>query len=245
MGLNTLWQPGGPYASRAGSSIGVAARAVASARARHIADRHPSVDTEPYRASRPSVELENMEVELLVRAKDLDHKQESWTMGEDIELEAALDEKLEDIVEMILDRHQLRFPENTVPKLDNSRFDIVVPPDHKVDKKHYHYQLRRIGLTVKDNVLEIHPTTVGIWLWHPMDYYVDQFKAALVKRIGDEVVELCDLVHCDLVHKPPVIRTSTKVFLRKYPEVFLVTTSLRSNRSNVRMNKDLSPPIFL
>ena len=184
-----------------------------------------------------------MEVELLVRAVDLDHKQEPWNMGEDIELEAALDEKLEDIVEMILDRHQLRFPENTMPKLDSSRYDIVVPPDHKVDKKHYHYQLRRIGLTVKDNVLEIHPTTVGIWLWHPMDYYVEQFKAALLKRLGNDVVDLCDLVHS--VAKPPVLRTSTKVFLRKYPETFLVTTSLRSDRSNVRVNKDMSPPIFL
>ena len=44
-----------------------------------------------------------MEVELFVRAKDLDHSGELWVMGEDIELEAALDEKLEDIVEMISD----------------------------------------------------------------------------------------------------------------------------------------------
>ena len=79
-----------------------------------------------------------MEVELFVRAKDLDHSGELWVMGEDIELEAALDEKLEDIVEMILDRHQLRFPEGTMDKLHTSRFDIVVPPDHKVDKKQYH-----------------------------------------------------------------------------------------------------------
>lgn len=184
-----------------------------------------------------------MEVELLVRARDYDHRKELYNMGEDLEIEAALDEKLDDIIEMILDRHQQRFPEGTMEKLHTSRFDIVVPPDHVVDKKQYHYQLRRIGLTVKDNILEIRPTTVGIWLWHPMDYYVEQYKEHLIKVIGDRQVELCDLVH--EVKKPPVLRTSTKVFLRMYPETFLVETSLVSNLSNVRLNKDMSVPIFL
>jgi hypothetical protein len=155
-----------------------------------------------------------MEVELFVRAKDLDHSGELWVMGEDIELEAALDEKLEDIVEMILDRHQLRFPEGTMDKLHTSRFDIVVPPDHKVDKKQYHYQLRRIGLTVKDNVLEIRPTMMGVWMWHPMDFYVDQFKDLLTDLIGDKQLSVAELVELVKGKKPPVLRTSTKVFMR-------------------------------
>jgi|TARA_B100000482_G_scaffold166128_1_gene130419 hypothetical protein len=186
-----------------------------------------------------------MEVELFVRAKDLDHSGELWVMGEDIELEAALDEKLEDIVEMILDRHQLRFPEGTMDKLHTSRFDIVVPPDHKVDKKQYHYQLRRIGLTVKDNVLEIRPTMMGVWMWHPMDFYVDQFKDLLTDLIGDKQLSVAELVELVKGKKPPVLRTSTKVFMRMYPETFLLTTSLRSDRTNVELNKDMTVPLFI
>ena len=112
-----------------------------------------------------------MEVDLLVRGRDLDHYGELWTMGDDIEVEAALDEKVEDIVEMILERHQKRFPKGT-PKLHASRFDVFVPgkEDHKVRKEDYSLALRRVGLTVRDNVLEIRPTTMGVWLWHPMQY---------------------------------------------------------------------------
>ena len=186
-----------------------------------------------------------MEVDLYVRAKDEDHFGELYTMGEDIWLEAALDEKLEDIVEMILDRHQQRFPEGTTEKLHTARFDIVVPPDHKVDKKQYHYQLRRIGLTVKDNILEIRPTMKGVWMWHPMDYYVEKFKEDLVRLIGDKQLEVSEIV--TLVHKtkPPVLRMSTKVFMRMYPEVFLMETSLRSDLSKVSLNKNGDLPMFL
>ena len=45
--------------------------------------------------------------------------------------------------------------------------------------------------------------------------------------------------------RPPVIRQSTKVFLRMYPDIFHLTTDLGSGFSQVKLNKNLDPPIYL
>ena len=37
---------------------------------------------------------------------------------------------------------------------------------------------------------------------------------------------------------------STKVFMRTYPELFLIETSLVSGKSSVRRNKNLDPPLY-
>ena len=65
-------------------------------------------------------------------------------------------------------------------------------------------------------------------------------KKQQVKQLS--VAELVELVKGK---KPPVLRTSTKVFMRMYPETFLLTTSLRSDRTNVELNKDMTVPLFI
>ena len=66
-----------------------------------------------------------------------------------------------------------------------------------------------------------------------------------VKPIGKRQVMLSELVEEVKRTRPPPIRTSTKVFLRCYPEVFWVTTHIASGLSEVRLNKTLEPPTFL
>ena len=64
--------------------------------------------------------------------------------------------------------------------------------------------------------------------------------------IGDRKVMIEDLVkelHEGKV-RAPVLRMSTKVFMRTYPELFLIETSLVSGKSSVRRNKNLDPPLY-
>ena len=65
----------------------------------------------------------------------------------------------------------------------------------------------------------------------------------LVITIGEATWELRDLVQA--IKRPPVIRQSTKVFLRMYPDVFHMTTNLNSGFSTVKLNKTLDPPLYL
>ena len=76
---------------------------------------------------------------------------------------------------------------------------------------------------------------------HPTHWLI----STQVKTIGNRQVMLSELVEEVKRTRPPPIRTSTKVFLRCYPEVFWVTTHIASGLSEVRLNKTLEPPTFL
>ena len=76
-------------------------------------------------------------------------------------------------------------------------------------------------------------------------YYKDKFRRDLVQIIGDRTVELRDLVQEVARIRAPVLRMSTKVFLRTYPEIFLVETNLASTFSSVRLNKNYDPPLYI
>jgi hypothetical protein len=203
-----------------------------------------------------------MEIDCIIRGRDRDHFGEWWTMGDDIVLEVPLDQKVYKVIEMVQDILAARFtPENAEEPdygehgnaMHTSRLDVVIPielaggkvDDRNVTESEWSMSLQRVGLTANKCLLEFRPKEPGLWAWHPLQYHKDLFRELLVKTIGKRQVQLTELVE-EVKHKrPPPIRTSTKVFLRCYPEVFWVTTSLNSGLSDVRLNKTLEPPCFL
>ena len=134
-----------------------------------------------------------------------------------------------------------------------TRLDIVLPvylakgnrDDRNITESEWSMSLRRVGLTANNCLLEFRPKEMGLWMWHPLEYYKNQYRELLVKTIGNRQVMLSELVEEVKRTRPPPIRTSTKVFLRCYPEVFWVTTHIASGLSEVRLTKTLEPPTFL
>ena len=203
-----------------------------------------------------------MEVDLIIRGRDKDHFGDWWTMGDDIILEVPLDKQLSEIIKMVQDVLRERFTPEGEDEPDYgehgnpmhvTRLDIVLPvylakgkrDDRNITESEWSMSLRRVGLTANNCLLEFRPKEMGLWMWHPLEYYKAQYRELLVKTIGNRQVMLSELVEEVKRTRPPPIRTSTKVFLRCYPEVFWVTTHIASGLSEVRLNKTLEPPTFL
>ena len=69
----------------------------------------------------------------------------------------------------------------------------------------------RVGLTANNCLLEFRPKEMGLWMWHPLEYYKTQYRELLVKTIGNRQVMLSELVEEVKRTRPPPIRTSTSV----------------------------------
>lgn len=169
-------------------------------------------------------------VVIIVRGVDLDEDGNRWVMGDDVCLEASL----EAILKSVVDRVRI------LKAIHASRVRVVIPPGHIIEN--LEINLKRVGINEKSNVIEIHPTTRGVWMWHPMEYYERQYKDELFRVLGDDKMDLTELIQ--KASKPPVLRMTTHVFLRKYPDFFVVETSLASNLSRVRKNSDNSNLLF-
>ena len=76
-----------------------------------------------------------------------------------------------------------------------------------------------------------------------MDWYERWFVKELLRVLGDKQLMITDLIQ--LANKPPALRISTKVFLRRYPDKFYLETSLISNQTSVKKNTDGSLPMFI
>lgn len=173
-----------------------------------------------------------MEVDIILRGVDVNEYGMRWVMGEDVVLNYAVDESLLIVVERLM----------KIKQIDISRMQIVIPPNRIVGNNQLDASLKTVGISVNNNVIEVHPTTRGVWMWHPMEHYEDLYRRELLDVLGDQKLMLSELIR--LAKKPPVLRMTTRVFLRKYPDVFVVETSLVSNRSFVRKNIDNSNVLF-
>lgn len=173
-----------------------------------------------------------MEIDIILRGVDVDEYGDRWVMGEDVVLNYSVDDSLLLVVERLM----------KVKQIDKSRMQIVIPPNRVVSNNQLDVSLKTVGITVNNNVIEVHPTTRGVWMWHPMEYYEDFYLKKLLDVLGDQKMMLSELIR--LAKRPPVLRMTTRVFLRKYPDVFVVETSLVSNRSSVRKNVDNSNLLF-
>ena len=175
-------------------------------------------------------------MELMIRAMDVMEGGDDWVMGDDLVLEADVNDTVASVVERIVET-------KGIPK---ERMHVVVPPSKVIDPKDYGLSLRRMGLSEDKDVLVVRPTTKGVWRWHSTAHYEKVFLEELQKHLEGKTLALEDLIA--VARKPPVIRTSTRVFLRKYPDVFALETSLETQLSRVKLNgsrhcdDDLTPP---
>ncbi|KAJ1448789.1 hypothetical protein M885DRAFT_537750 [Pelagophyceae sp. CCMP2097] len=161
-----------------------------------------------------------MEVLLRVVAIDLDEDGLPWSMGE---AHFVLDEVL------------------SAKRLAAQRVRVVVRAA-AIEEAQYSIPLCRLGITVKETVIELHPTTPGAWLWHDLDYYEQRLIEEIERHLGHKEVEVVDLIR--QLRRPPVIRSSTRVFLRRWPDKFVTVTDIASGHSRVRRNFDGFEPVF-
>lgn len=170
-------------------------------------------------------------MKLRVRGVDVDEHGELWVLGEDLVLtEFALDSTLDRVVGRVCE----------VKGIPASRLKVVIPPDRAISK--LDVSLKQLGLDPQDPTIEVHPTHRGIWLWHPMNWYEETYCRELLRGIGDSRVAVSALKQ--FAKRPPVLRMSTRVLLRKYPDLFALETSLASQESVVRKNTDAALPLF-
>lgn len=103
------------------------------------------------------------------------------------------------------------------------------------------WPLRRFGILDK-YLLILEPTLSGSWLWNSMDYYVDKLceQIRVQVRNFNGKIELAEL--SKRLQSPPCIKTSLRVFIRKYPErfhIYLDTTSGKFWVEETRYKKQL------
>lgn len=167
-------------------------------------------------------------MKLRVRGVDVDEHGDQWVLGEDLVLtELDVESTLDSVIGRVCE----------VKGIPISRLKVVIPPDRVISK--LDVSLKQLGL---EDIIEVHPTHRGIWLWHPMDWYEETYCRELLRGIGDKRVAVSALNQ--LAKRPPVLRMSTRVLLRKYPDLFAVETSLASQESVVRKNTDAALPLF-
>ena len=150
-----------------------------------------------------------MEVDLIIRGRDKDHFGDWWTMGDDIVLEVPLDKQLSEIIKMVQDVLRQRFTPEGADEPDYgehgnpmhvTRLDIVLPvylakgkrDDRNITESEWSMSLRRVGLTANNCLLEFRPKEMGLWMWHPLEYYKAQYRELLVKTC----VEINQCVGC-------------------------------------------------
>ena len=150
-----------------------------------------------------------MEVDLIIRGRDKDHFGDWWTMGDDIVLEVPLDKQLSEIIKMVQDVLRQRFTPEGADEPDYgehgnpmhvTRLDIVLPvylakgkrDDRNITESEWSMSLRRVGLTANNCLLEFRPKEMGLWMWHPLEYYKTQYRELLVKTC----VEINQCVGC-------------------------------------------------
>ena len=150
-----------------------------------------------------------MEVDLIIRGRDKDHFGDWWTMGDDIILEVPLDKQLSEIIKMVQDVLRQRFTPEGADEPDYgehgnpmhvTRLDIVLPvylakgkrDDRNITESEWSMSLRRVGLTANNCLLEFRPKEMGLWMWHPLEYYKTQYRELLVKTC----VEINQCVGC-------------------------------------------------
>ena len=59
------------------------------------------------------------------------------------------------------------------------------------------------GVDGEQLLAEFRPKEMGLWMWHPLEYYKNQYRELLVKTIGNRQVMLSELVEEVKRTRPP------------------------------------------
>lgn len=106
------------------------------------------------------------------------------------------------------------------------------------------WAMKRLG--IRDNyVLRLEPTLPDSWLWYPKEHYIfkfiDDLKVVIAENHG--FIKLSEaLIKVPL---PPIIHSSARVLLRKYPELIHIHIDTTYNEAWIMEKKfDRQPPSF-
>lgn len=152
----------------------------------------------------PEPEPEPDKVDILIRP--IDHE---WIMGSDLRLTMLLDEP----VRMMRERIQ-----EAKPHISPHRMVLIDALKQVVSGNRENNTFRRLAL--KENTVYIlEPTIKGSWLWMEREWYEEKVISdifALVDRThaGQITVEEAE----SKIIVPPFIKTSLRVFLRRFPD---------------------------
>ena len=150
-----------------------------------------------------------------------------WNLGEDVTLVTEADETLESVMERL----------GAMKGIPQERMKILTKK-RIIESDDYGHSLQRLGITASSNRIVVMPTSPGIWHWLSPTQYERRYVDALLAFTATPIL-LSDLLL--KVKKPPVLRNSTQVILRKYPDLFLLETSLHSHQTTVRRAAHVPP----
>lgn len=108
------------------------------------------------------------------------------------------------------------------------------------------WKLRRIGLLPND-ILTVSPTMNSTWLFNDMEYYENKYITDISYLISNSMEKKLTLNNLDaiLTKRVPFKKLPLIVFLRKFPDFFLVYTDISTHEKIISMNVDFKYPLFL
>lgn len=156
-----------------------------------------------------------------------------WQMGEDWELSLPITTTFIDLKEIIetekgFSRHRI-----------NLKLKGKILPANKEK-----WTIRRMGI-YDGYILTVEATFPGSWWWNSIDYYADKLLCQTETIIDENGggVFLSDL-ESKIILSPP-IKTSLRVFLRKYPERIQIYCNTTTNSLWIERTKNsISFPVF-
>ena len=130
--------------------------------------------------------------------------------------------------------------------------------DRTVEGPKLEWTMKRLGV-FEGTELDFTPSTPRCWLWHEYAWYERTYCTELLRALGAHAsahrarpaMPLAELITA--ATKSPALRSSTLVFLRQFPDLFLVEGHETSGLFEVRRNgtdergKPMEPagPIFI
>lgn len=176
-----------------------------------------------------------MSIILRFEAQDRD-----WIMGEEFETEVMNNCRLDTLFKLI----------SAEKKIAKKRFTILVPPDKRYrwangkckdlkGQERADWTVRRLGMFNK-MVLQVNPTFPLAWLWHDMLWYEHSYIRLIKEAIDktpEKVLTLQEIAKT--VDKPPPIKDTLRVFLRKWPEHFQLEMNQNANMLRVRVQGNI------
>ena len=150
----------------------------------------------------------------------------TWIMGEDETLEVGLAGPVFAIMEKIAQKHGMSPHRIRLRPLGGEKTPLL-------PRSRYDWKLKRLGLE-DFGLYQVEPTIPGGWVWHPMEYYIEKFNNDLINTIRGygSCMAVEDLAKRIFI--PPFIKTSLRVYMRKYPERFQIHCETTTDRVWVR-----------
>ena len=150
----------------------------------------------------------------------------NWIMGEDETLEVGLGGPVFTIMEKIAERHGMSPYRIRLRPMGGEKTPLL-------PQSRYSWKLKRLGLE-DFGLYQVEPTIPGGWVWHPMEYYLEKFNHDLIHTIRGYGSCMAIEELAKKVFIPPFIKTSLRVYMRKYPECFQIHCETTTDRVWVR-----------